>query len=170
MERCDSWGALMTCRRVDDPDDPEPELGSCGGYELHFTFGLEATPSPPWPWISDRLFFSPRPKKKRKIERRRVANIRLERFLGIYEERHVWKIRKYLKKFRHPSKFRYPVDSRLTACALGYVWVLWANFPADARALWDQWLRAAREGPCVPWERLHPPIPVPPLGGVHRSR
>ena len=167
MERCNSWGELTICRRF-------PALwSSCGGYEIYFPYGLKATPSPPWPWISDRHFFSPERKTKRKIERRRVANRRLERFLGIYDERDVWKVRRSLKKFRHPAKhIKAPagVDSRLTAYALRYVWMLWANFPADAAGHWDQWLKAAREGRCVSWEKLHPPSPAPPLEKVHRSR
>ena len=171
LERCTSWGELTTCRRVDCP-----ELGFCG-YEICFPYGLEATPLPPWPWISDRHFFSPGRKKRRKIERRRVANLRIELFLGADDERDVWKIRRSIKKFRHPIKqIRVPVpaagvDPRLTTTyVLRYVWMLWANFPEDAAEHWDEWLKAAREGPCVSWEKLHPPIPAPPLEKVDRSR
>ena len=165
MERCNSWGELTTCRRVDEP-------GFCG-YEIHFPYGLEATPSPQWPWISDRhRHFKCSLTKKRKIERRRVVNLRLQRFLGTDEERDIWKVRRSLKKFRHPVKhMRAPagVDSRFMAYALGYVWMLWTNFPADATGPWDQWLKKAREGPCVSWERLIRMIEVPPLE-VDRSR
>ena len=172
LERCNSWGELTTCRRVD-----KPELGFCGS-EIAFPYGLEATPSPPWPWISDRHFFSLGRKKQRKMKRRCVANLRLERFVGTPTERDIWKVRRFLKKFRHPVthiRTGAGVDSRFNAYALQYVWMLWANFPVDATARWDQWLKAARGGGCrcLSWGTLHPPIPaspVPPLEKVDRSR
>ena len=132
MEHCTCWGQLQSLRRLD------------GAWELVWHFGLEATPAPPWPWLSDPAYFEPHRKRQRlalqprprlcreRVERQRALNRWLRSLSRSVcgSSAGLFRVRRWLKKFRGPllQNLRTNVDPKITYGALQYVWLLGNGF------------------------------------------